>query len=309
MSEAYDVIMIGAGPAGLTAGLYCTQAGLKVLALEKGTFGGQIMNIEKIENYPGFSDGVLGAELGQAMMLQAMNYGLEIQMAEVQGLGFASENKQVKTTNGVYSSKAVIIAGGAHPKRLDVSGEEEFTGKGMAYCAMCEGDQFADKVVAVAGGGDGGITEALYLTKIASQVIVVEVMPQLNARSLLQERARENSKVKIICSTKIEAILGDTQVREIRLLNTETKELTTLPVDGVLVHIGLEPQTGYLKGCVELDDQGQVMVNETLETNIPGVFAAGDVRHGSLRQVATAVGDGTIAAIAAQKYLREVADV
>lgn len=302
MNEAYDVISIGAGPAGLTACLYCAQAGLKVLAFEKETLGGQIMNIEKIENYPGFPDGVSGAQLGQAMTLQAMNYGVEIRIAEVIGLEVESKNKRVKTTNGDYVSRVVIIASGGQPMRLGVPGEEEFTGKGVAYCAMCEGGQFKDKKVAVAGGGDAGVSEALYLTKITSEVIIVEIMPQLNAKSLLQKRARENQKIEIISSSRIEAILGDSQVRAIQLLHTETKELTDLQVDGVLVHVGWQPRTKYLEGVVPVDNQGLIVVNETMETELSGVFAAGDIRHGSPKQVVVASGDGTIAAIAAQKY-------
>lgn len=305
MNEIYDVIIIGTGPAGLTAGLYCAQAGLKALALEKETLGGQIMNIEKIENYPGFPEGVSGPELGQAITLQAMNYGLEISIAETLGLELKSENKLVKTTNGNYQSKTVIIASGGRPKRLGVHGEEEFMGKGVAYCAMCEGGQFKDKIIAVAGGGDGGISEALYLTKIASKVIIIEIMPHLNARFLLQKRVQENPKIEVICNSRIEAILGDGQVRGIQLVNMETNRLTDLPLEGVLVHVGWEPQSKYLKGIIPLDNQEHVFVKETMETEISGVFAAGDIRHGSLKQIAPAVGDGTAAAIAAQKYLSE----
>ncbi len=306
MSECYDVIIVGTGPAGLTAGLYCAQAGLSTVALEKETFGGQIMNIEKIENYPGFADGVYGPQLGQAMTMQAMNYGLELKIAEARGLEIEFKNKQVKATDGNYLAKAVIIANGGKPMRLCVPGEEEFAGKGVAYCAMCEGGQFKDKTVVVVGGGDGGVTEALYLAQNASKVTIIEIMPELNANALLQKRACENPKIDLICGTRIEAIVGDNQIRSVRLFNTKTNEVTNFEADGVLVHIGWEPQTKYLKGVLSLDEQGYVMVNEALETRLPGVFAAGDVRHGSPRQVASAVGDGTIAAIGVQKYLREV---
>ena len=306
MSEGYDLIIIGAGPAGLTAGIYCAQAGLKVVVLERETIGGQLLNIEKIENYPGFADGISGSQLGQAMALQAMNYRVQLNMAEVTGLELNSKNKRVKTTNTGYLGKAVVITGGGHPMRLGVPGEEEFIGKGMAYCAMCEGGQFKGKVVAVAGGGDAGITEALYLTKIASKVIIVEIMPRLNAKSLLQKRALENQKIEIICSTKIEAIMGDNKVQAIQLLNTKTQEVTRLSVEGVLVHVGWKPETRWMEGVVPLNSQGEVLVNESMETGVPGIFAAGDIRHGSPRQVATAIGDGTIAAITVQKYLGEV---
>ncbi|MGA2466462.1 MAG: FAD-dependent oxidoreductase [Thermodesulfobacteriota bacterium] len=306
MNEIYDVIIIGAGPAGLTAGIYCAQAGLKVVVLEKETIGGQVLNIEKIENYPGFADGVSGAQLGQTMALQAMSYGVGLNIAEVTGLELGSKNKRVKTTNTDYSGKAVIITSGGHPMRLGVPGEEEFIGKGVAYCAICEGGQFKGKVVAVAGGGDAGVTEALYLTKIASKVIIVEIMPRLNAKSLLQKRALENQKIEIMCSTRIEVILGDNKVQAIQLLNTKTEEVTNLNVDGILVHVGWEPQTKYLEGVIPLDDQGYIVVNEVMETELSGVFAGGDIRRGSMKQVATAIGDGTTAAIMVQKYVGEV---
>ena len=305
MSDLYDVIIIGAGPAGLTAGLYCAQAGLRVLALEREAPGGQLMNIEKIENYPGFSDGVSGPELGQMIAMQAMNYGLELNIAEVTGLEFESKDKVLKTGNGDYRSKAVIITGGGHPMPLGVPGEEEYKGKGIAYCALCEGGQFKGKTVAVAGGGDAGITEALYLTKIASKVIIVEILPELNAKSILRKRAMENEKIQILCANRITAVLGDSQVKAVRLFNMGTEKTTDLDVGGVLVHVGWQPRTKYLEDIVPLDKYGYILVKGTMETESPGIFAAGDIRVGSPKQIATAIGDGTTAAITAQKYLRE----
>lgn len=306
MTEPCDVIIIGAGPAGLTAGIYCAQAGLNVVILERETTGGRLLNIEKIENYPGFAEGVPGAQLGQTMVLQAMNYGVGLNIAEVTGLELDSKNKRVKTAEGDYLGKAVIIASGGHPKKLGVDGEGEFIDKGVAYCAICEGGQFKGKVVAVVGGGDAGITEALYLTKIASKVIIVEIMSQLNAKAILQKRALENHKIEIMCSTRIEAILGHSKVQALQLLNIKTGDVTNLNVDGVLVHVGWEPHTKYLEGVIPLDNQRYIMVNESMETELSGVFAAGDVRRGSLMQIATAIGDGTTASIMAQKYLREI---
>ncbi len=305
----HDVLIIGAGPAGLTAGLYCAQAGLKVLILERETLGGKILDIEKIENYPGFSEGVPGAELGSQMMLQVAKYRAQIQFAKVDRLEIGADNKRVKTGSGDYFGKAVIIAGGACPKKLGVPGEEAFLHKGVGYCAMCDGGQFAGKVVLIGGGGDAGLTDALYMTKLASKVIITELTPQLNAISLLQERARKDPKIEVICGTRIEAIVGDTHVKAVKLLNINTKQETTLPVDGVLVRVGVEPETAYLRGVVLLDDQGQILVNEDMETKVPGIFAAGDIRHGSPMQVATAVGDGATAAISAQRYLRETTNV
>ncbi|MFH1087419.1 MAG: FAD-dependent oxidoreductase [Chloroflexota bacterium] len=307
MSEAYDVIIVGAGPAGLTGAIYCAQAGLKVVALEKECMGGQIMNVEKIENYAGFPQGIAGAELGGAMTMQAMNYGAEIKLAEVQGLELKNGSKLVKTAVGDFPGKAVILTGGARPKKLGAPGEAEFTGKGVIYCAFCEGGQFAGKVVAVAGGGDAGITEALLLANLASRVIIIEVLPQINANALLQKRLRENTKIDIICGSTIEAIAGDATVKELKVFNAEKKETVTLPVDGLLVHVGVEPQTGYLRGVVPLDGQGQILVNGRMETETPGVLAAGDIRHDSPRQVGAAVGDAVVAATTAIRYLKSTA--
>jgi len=276
------------------------------VALEGESLGGQVMNIEKIENYPGFAEGVSGPELGQAMTMQAMNYGLELKIAHATGLEIDAKNKRVKTVDTDYVGKALVVANGAKPLKLGVPEEDKFEGRGVAYCAMCEGGQFKDKKVVVAGGGDGGVTEALYLTKLASKVIIVEIMPELNATALLQQRARENEKIEILCGMKIEAIGGDNQIRSLKLRNMKTEEVTDLEADGVLVDIGWEPQTKYVEGIVPLDQQGYVMVNEAMETEVPGIFSAGDIRHGSPRQVASAVGDGVIASIMAQKYLREV---
>ena len=301
----YDLIVIGAGPAGLTAGLYCAQGGFKVLVLEQETIGGQIINIEKIENYPGFVDGISGPQLRQAMANQAINYGVEIKIAEVKEIEFIQKNRRIKTSVGDYMSKAVIIAGGGHPLKLNVPGEEAFTNRGVAYCALCEAGQFKEKTVAVAGGGDAGTTEALYLTKIANKVIIIEVMPQISAKYLLKERVLNNQKIQIICSSKIKAIIGDTQIRSVEVLNVRTNESFSLSVDGVLVRLGWKLNTHYLKDAVPLNDQGEIIVKETMETEIQGVFAAGDIRKGSPRQIATAVGDGAIAGISALKYLQQ----
>jgi len=306
MNEIYDVIVIGAGPAGLTAGLYCAQAGLDSLALEKETLGGQIMNIEKIENYMGFPEGVPGPELGQAMTVQAMNYGVELKIGEAREVRIGADKKIVITDAEEYLGRTVIVAGGGKPMRLGVRGEEEYLGHGVFYCAMCEGGQFRDKRVAVVGGGDAGVTEALYMSRIASKVYIIEVLPQLKANALLKKRVLERSNIEVFCGTRIREIIGDDGIRTITLLGTGVKEKAEMEVDGVLVHIGWEPQTRYLEGVIPLDRDGYVLVNQQMESEVPGVFAVGDVRHRSLRQIAAAVGDGATAAISVQKYLREV---
>ena len=265
--------------------------------------------IEQVENYPGFPDGVSGAKLGLEMMKQAMKYGLQFKLAEVEGIELQKDYKVVKAKiiragEATYLAKTVIIAGGAHPMKLGVPGESEFAGKGVSYCGVCDAPQFAERVVAVAGGGDAGLTEALYLIRLASEITVIEQMPQLTASQVLQERALANPKIKICCGTKIEAITGDNHVKELELLNVLTSERTTLRVGGILIRIGLEPNTSYLRGLLSLDSKGFVLVNEELETSIPGIFAAGDIRHGSARQIATAVGDGVTAALSADRLIK-----
>ncbi len=303
MQVHYDVIIIGSGPTGLAASIYTNRARLTTLLFEKETLGGQVTDVEWVENYPGFPDGVFGAELQSQMMKQAKKYGLQLKLAEVKSIELQGNYKLVKAGEANYLAKAVIITGGAQPKKLGISGESEFVGKGVIYCAVCDGGRFAKQEVAVAGGGDAGITEALYLANLASKVTLIELMPQLTASKILQERALANPKIEIVCGTKIEAIIGDAQVKALKLLKVSTDERTALEVEGILVRIGLEPNTGYLKGLLSLDSEGYILVNEEMETSIPGIFAAGDIRHASARQIATAVGDGVTAALSAQRLI------
>jgi thioredoxin reductase (NADPH) len=301
----WDAIIIGGGPAGLTAGLYLCRGGWRTLLLEKASVGGYIMNVEIIENYPGFPDGVLGSELGMQMKEQATLYGLKTERAEVVGMQVSTGQKIVSLAGGNnYTASIVIIAGGSVPKDLNVPGEEKFRGTGVIHCAFCDGGMFVDRVLAVCGGGDSGITEALYMTNLASKVIVLESMPELTATAVLRDRARENTKIEIRCGVKVTAVTGNNEVEGIEIENADgSKE--TLKVDGVLVHVGLDPATGYLAGAVPLDETGQVKVNQWLETEVPGILAAGDIRSGSPRQVSTAVGDGAIAGMAAQRFLQK----
>jgi thioredoxin reductase (NADPH) len=304
----WDAVIIGGGPAGLTAGLYLSRGNWRTILLEKESFGGYIKNIELIENYPGFADGVSGAKLGTEMMNQATKYGLKLEQAEVTGVELFSSSKWVACADGKgYTTAVVIIAGGSVPKKLGVPGEEELRGKGVISCAFCDGGQFVDRVVAVCGGGDSGITEALYLAKLASKVIVVEMMPKLNATAILQDRVKANPKLEVYCGVKVEAIVGDSQVEGIKLVKEGNGQKETLKVDGVLVHVGLDPNTDYLEGVVSLDSQRQIMVNQWMETEVPGIFSAGDIRSGSPRQVVAAVGDGATAGMAAQRFLQKLA--
>ena len=300
----YEVIIIGAGPAGLTAGLYTSRAGTSTLIIEKEKLGGELIDRDLIENYPGYPDGVLGPELGSNMVTQAQNYGAKIQFGEVQQIDIEEDYKVVKTSQGDYRSKALIIAGGAHPRRLGVPGEQEFADKGVFYCATCDGPHFAGKVVAVAGGGDSGMTEALLLAKLVSKVIIIELLPHLTATKTLQERLFSNPKIETKCGVKIEAIRGDSQVKAIDIVDVQTGQRSALEADGVLVWVGLEANTDYLRDTLPLNERGQIIVSGEMETQIAGIFAAGDIRHNSPMQITTAVGDGATAALSAEKYLR-----
>jgi len=305
MSE-WDAVIIGGGPAGLTAGLYLARGNWRTALLEKENVGGYIMNVEMIENYPGFAAGVPGSQLAMEMKDQAVQYGLQIEHGEVTGLRASPDQKWVTCADGTtYNAKAVIIAGGSVPKKLGVPGEDELRGRGVINCAFCDGGEFADRVVAVCGGGDAGITEALYLTRIASRVIVIEALPNLTATGVLRDRARSEPKLEVRCGQRVTRIVGQEQVEGVELVGADKPE--TLAVDGVLVHVGVDPATDYLAGVVPLDGQRQVIVNGWMETAVPGVFAAGDIRSGSPRQVSAAVGDGATAGLAAQRYLQKLA--
>jgi thioredoxin reductase (NADPH) len=303
MDESYDIIIIGSGPAGLTAGLYTGRGKLRTLIIEKTSLGGQMGSRDLIENYPSYPDGILGPELSSRMMNQAVNYGVEIQLDEVEKIEINGSLKIVKTSSAEYSAKAIIIAAGANHKNLGVPGELEFADRGVFYCATCDGPRLADRVVAIIGGGDSGITEGLFMAKIAARVILIEMLPQCTATKILLDRAFSEPKIEIKCGIKVEAITGDEQVRALELLEIETGERETLQVDGVFIYIGVEPNTDYLRGTVPLTSDGYIVVDDKLETEIPGIFAAGDIRYNSAMQIATAVGDGATVGISAVKFV------
>lgn len=302
----WDAVIIGGGPAGLTAGIYLSRGNWRTLLLGKEGYGGYIMNIETIENYPGFSEGVLGSHLGMQMMEQARKFGVEMKKADVTSVQASSSNKWITCSNGeTYTTSAIVFAGGSVPKKLGVPGEEEFRDRGVIGCAFCDGGQFTGLTVAVCGGGDSGITEALYLSKIAAKVIVIEAMPKLNATAILQERVAQAANMEVHTGMKVEAITGNDMVEGIEVVD-ETGKASTIRVDGVLVHVGLDPNTDYLQGVIPLTESGQIIVNGWMESEIPGVFAAGDIRSNSPRQVSAAVGDGAAAGMAAQRYLQKL---
>jgi len=301
--QAYDVVIIGGGPAGLTAGIYAARARLKSLLIEKGAMGGWVINASVVENYPGFPDGINGLELADAMQQQAVKFGLEMLTAEVTGLELKSERKILKTSEGDIAARAVIVAGGSDRVKLGVPGEEEFTGRGVAYCAVCDGYFYRGVPVAVVGGGNAALNEALELAKFASKVTVTHRRDELRATKILQERAFAEPKIRFLWNTVVEAIEGEDTVKRLRLKNVQTGEKSTLDISGVFVTVGFKPNTGYLKNVVTLADNGTIITNEKMETDVPGIFAAGDIRSSSIRQVAAAVGDGAVAAIYAERYL------
>ena len=299
-----DLIIIGAGPAGLTAGLYASRARLKTVLLEKLAPGGQILTTDFVENYPGFPEGLSGFELVDRMKRQAENFGLKIEGKEVVRLELTPEKRVVHTNKEILETKALILTTGASPRKLGIEGEGLLTGKGVSYCATCDGPFYRDQEVAVIGGGDTAVEEALFLTKFASRVHLVHRRDELRATKLLQERVKDAENVNLIWDSVPTRILGQAGVEALELKNVKTEEISTLPVEGVFVFIGYDPSNDLLADLpLDFDDFGFVKTDDNMETSIPGVFAAGDIRSKMLRQVSTAVGDGATAAFAAERFI------
>jgi thioredoxin reductase (NADPH) len=301
--KSYHVVIIGGGPAGLTAGLYCARSRLNALLIEKGIIGGQMFNAERIENYPGFPQGISGIDLGQLIHEQVTGYGLETLLAEVTKVIPSPKRNLVSTSEGDFVAESIIIASGSQFRKLGVPGEDEFMGKGVSYCATCDAPLFKGKTVAVIGGGDSAITEALHLSKFASSVKVIHRRNQLRTRQILQERAMAEPKMEFIWDTVVTRIEGAGAVKQLMLKNTKDAKISILELAGVFVAIGSEPNSVLWRGLLLLDEKGYIITNELMETNIAGIFAAGDVRHNSARQVITAAGDGATAAISAERFL------
>ncbi len=291
----------------MTAGLYTSRARLKSLLIEKGFPGGQVMTTEWVENYPGFEDGVSGAELAGKMEKQAVKFGLEIVQGSVINVSLDNNIKKVVLENEKqYEAKAVIIATGSNPRPLKIEGEDEFRGRGVSYCASCDGAFFKDSKLAVIGGGDSAVEEGLFLTKFAETVYIVHRRDELRAAKVVQERAFENPKIKLVWDSVPEKIEGDgTGVTAVHIKNVKTGEKSVLDVQGIFIYIGYNPNTAFLKEIIKLDESNYVLANDDMFTSEQGIFVAGDVRKKLLKQIATAVGDGATAAISAEKYIEE----
>ena len=302
----YEVVIIGGGPAGLTAGLYAARAGLKSLLVERGAFGGQIVNARLVENYPGFPDGISGAALGEFMSQQAANYGLETMNTRVAGVR-AGSAYEVSTSDGDVETKSIIIAAGAEYRKLDVAGEERLSGRGISYCATCDGFFFRGRDVAVVGGGDTALTDALELAQHCRKVYIIHRRNELRATKAMQERVFSEPKVELLWDTVVEEIVGENTLSSLRLRNAKTGQSSDLEVDGVFVAVGISPNSQVFSHLAGLDEAGFIVADEQMRTSAPGIFAAGDIRHNSFRQVITAAGDGASAAMSAFKYVKEQA--
>ncbi|MBT3240676.1 MAG: thioredoxin-disulfide reductase [Chloroflexi bacterium] len=304
-SEPKDVkvLIIGSGPAGLAAALYAARADLKPIVLTGMTLGGQASLTHIIENYPGFPEGLGGAELGELFKVQAERFGAEVVFDTAIEVDFSSKPYKVKTYGAEYNADTIIISTGANPRHLEIPGEEEFTGKGVSYCGTCDGFFFKDKEVVVVGGGDSAVEEGLFLTRFATKVTVVHRRDELRASPILQKRASKNPKINYIWDTVLEDIQGEDAVTNVSLKNRKTDEETSFKTDGVFIFIGHTPNTELFTDKLDLDESGYLIVNNRMETSMPGVYAAGEVADSHFRQVITSAGMGAAAAIQATRYL------
>ncbi|WP_022666039.1 thioredoxin-disulfide reductase [Desulfospira joergensenii] len=301
----YDLVIIGSGPAGLTAGIYAARARMKVLVLEKAVPGGQIIVTDWVENYPGFPEGISGYDLAEKMKIQAESLGLKIETAEVRSLNLSEDSKEIILKGRSITAKSVIIASGASPKKLGI-GEDKYMGKGISFCATCDAPFFRDKTVVAVGGGDTAVQEAIFLTKFAKKVYLVHRRDELRATKILQERAFANDKIEMVWDTIATGVEGFFGIEGVRVKNVKTHEEKTLKADGCFIWVGIEPNADFINDQVKTDAFGFVMADAHMQTNVPGVYAVGDVRDTPLRQIATAVGDAAIAAVSAEHYIENL---
>lgn len=306
--QEFDIVVIGAGAAGLTAGLYTSRAGMKVVLLEKAVPGGQMLLTEMVENFPGFPEGIKGQELAERFKKQAEEAGLKIISEGVRQVLFnnSPNTYTLKTEAKAYSAYAIILACGAVPKRLGVPGEEMLTGRGVSYCATCDGPLFRDREIVVVGGGNAACEEALCLSKFVRKVTLVHRRDRLRADKVLQDRLEADPKIDFIWNSKVSEILGEQMVKGVAIENVKTAKISEVPCKGVFLFVGLKPNTDFLKGIVRMDDQGFIVTGENLETSRKGIFACGDCRARSLRQIVTACSEGAEAAQAARDYVEKL---
>ncbi len=300
----YDVIIIGGGPAGLSAAVYSSRSRLKTLLIEKAGCGGQIAITDELENYPGFDEGINGFDIAVKMEKQARKFGTEIVYGEVLSLDMQDKLKKVILSDQIYMTKTVIIASGAKFKKLNIKGEAEFMGRGVSYCATCDGPFFRNKEIAVIGGGNSALQEALYLTRFAGKVNLIHRRDEFRAVKILQERVLKDPKINVILSATVEEIEGSESIEKIRIKNIKNGQTNELSVSGVFIFVGWTPNTKFLtESKIVLNEDGYNLTNDEMQTSIPGVFACGDIRKKLLRQVVTAAGDGATASVAAQHYI------
>ena len=302
-----DVVVIGAGPGGLTAALYASRANLKTILLEKGAPGGELINTADVENYPGYSL-IGGPELATNMYEGAMRFGAEHVYGDVTHIEIHGNERHIHTSDKVYVASAVVIATGAYNRKLAVEGEERLAGQGVSYCAVCDGFFFRNKSLVVVGGGDSAVEEGTYLTNFADKVTIVHRRDELRAQKILQDRAFANDKVDFIWDSVVEEVKGENAVNAVQLRNIKTNEVTDFAADGVFVYVGIVPNSAVVADLGVTDEEGWIVTNEKMETSVPGIYAVGDVRQTVLRQIATAVGDGSIAGHMAYQYIESLKD-
>ncbi len=304
MANDYDVLIIGGGLAGLTASIYSARYGLSTGVIELMMGGASIINLEKIENFPGFVEGISGAELGPAAQEQAMNVGVDFIMAEATGIKTDGDYKVVSTDSGDYRAKAVIVAAGSQLKHLGIPGEEEFNGRGVSHCATCDGPMFMGETVGVVGGGDSAADEALTLTEYAEKVMVFHRRDELRAQKILQDRLLRNPKIEMVWNAELQEIIGEDTVSGVKIKNVVTNHEETIGLTGLFVYVGLEPNSGIAAAVSKTDNAGHIDVNLSMETSTQGVYAVGDIRQSSARQLVASAGDGATAAVGAFNYIR-----
>ncbi|MFY9177916.1 MAG: thioredoxin-disulfide reductase [Caldicoprobacterales bacterium] len=300
-----DIIIIGGGIAGLTAGMYAQRGGMDTLLFEKMFVGGQAATTYSIENYPGFVDPISGPDFAMKLESHARKFGLEILYDEVKDIQVDGKIKKVITDNKEYQTKTIILAMGASPKMLGLEKEEQFRGRGVSYCATCDGAFYKDKVTAVVGGGDTATEDAMFLAQYASKVYLIHRRDQLRASKILQDRVMAHPRIEILWDTVVESIMGEEQVEGIKVRNLKTDSLSQLELDGFFIAIGIQPNSGLIAGKVDMTDDGFVLTDENMATNVPGVFAVGDLRYKPVWQLVTAASDGAIGTLSAQRYIME----